>query len=150
MDYMKIKDRDKRIEFLNNTHLKKGQKFKLVGVEPSWDDMGITQQDWNWNNGFRDLDTEKYEGSNPCVVRHGKLTNNKMEEVIWEVPNDMTYSQLLDDWVECDWMDSPLYYRFGLLVEKEFLFSFDESNGFNKQIEELWSKWLNNKLNEEV
>ena len=54
---MKIKDRDKRIEFLNNTHLKKGQKFKLVGVEPSWDDMGITQQDWNWNNGFRDLDT---------------------------------------------------------------------------------------------
>ena len=23
MDYMKIKDRDKRIEFLNNTHLKK-------------------------------------------------------------------------------------------------------------------------------
>ena len=147
---MKIKDRDKRIEFLNNTHLKKGQKFKLVGVEPSWDDMGITQQDWNWNNGFRDLDTEKYEGSNPCVVRHGKLTNNKMEEIIWEVPNDMTYSQLLDDWVECDWMDSPLYYRFGLLVEKEFLFSFDESNGFNKQIEELWSKWLNNKLNEEV
>ena len=146
---MKIKDRDKRIEFLNNTHLKKGQKFKLVGVEPSWDDMGITQQDWNWNNGFRDLDTEKYEGSNPCVVRHGKLTDNKMEEIIWTVPNDMTYSQLLDDWVECDWMDSPLYYRFGLLVEKEFLFSFDESNGFNKQIEELWSKWLNNKLNEE-
>ena len=147
---MKIKDRDKRIEFLNNTHLKKGQKFKLVGVEPSWDDMGITQQDWNWNNGFRDLDTEKYEGSNPCVVRHGKLTNNKMEEIIWEVPNDMTYSQLLDDWVECDWMDSPLYYRFGLLVEKEFQFSFDESNGLNKQMEDTIMGMLNNKLNEEV
>tara|TARA_Y100000004_G_scaffold146243_1_gene167061 strand:- start:55 stop:507 length:453 start_codon:yes stop_codon:yes gene_type:complete len=150
MDYMKIKDRDKRIEFLNNTHLKKGQKFKLVGVEPSWDDMGITQQDWNWNNGFRDLDTEKYEGSNPCVVRHGKLTNNKMEEIIWEVPNDMTYSQLLDDWVECDWMDSPLYYLYGLLVEKEFQFSFDESNGLNKQMEDTIMGMLNNKLNEEV
>ena len=126
MDYMKIKDRDKRIEFLNNTHLKKGQKFKLVGVKPWWEEMGVTEMEWNDGNGVDD-----------CMVLNGKLFEREKEtkelvEIVWSVPRDMTYSQLLGDWVDCSWTNSPLYHDLGLLVESEFQFKFIKNTDIDR------------------
>jgi len=88
MDYMKIKDRDKRIEFLNNTHLKKGQRFIVEGIEPWWEEMGVTEKEWNDNKGIDN-----------CMVIGGKLyeyddkicNKNEVVQIVWRIPRDMTY-----------------------------------------------------------
>ena len=132
MDYMKIKDRDKRIEFLNNTHLKKGQRFIVEGIEPWWEEMGITEKEWNDNKGIDN-----------CMVIGGKLyeyddkicNKNEVVQIVWRIPRDMTYSQLLSGWVDCSMMDSPLYYQEGLLVENGFDFKFIKNT--DKEINEI-------------